>query len=36
MDYKKILTVVTIAFAGILLFFTFFSRTLADMHVPMV
>lgn len=36
MRYKKVLTWVTVIFAGILLFLTFFSRTLSDMHLPRV
>ncbi|MCL1878982.1 MAG: hypothetical protein FWF80_08990 [Defluviitaleaceae bacterium] len=36
MDYKKVLTWITIIFVGVLLFMTFFSRTLADMHVPRI
>jgi len=36
MQYKKILTRITIAFVGIVVFLTFFSRTLADLHVPRV
>jgi len=36
MRYKKILTRLTIVFVGIILFLTFFSRTLVDMHVPRV
>ncbi|MCL2199940.1 MAG: hypothetical protein FWB80_13570 [Defluviitaleaceae bacterium] len=36
MDYKKILMRVTIGFVCVILFLTFFSRTLADLHVPRV
>lgn len=36
MDYKKILMRVTIVFAGVVLFLTFFSRTLGDLHIPRV
>jgi len=36
MRYKKILTRLTVIFVGIILFLTFFSRTLVDLHVPRV
>jgi hypothetical protein len=36
MGYKKILTRVTVAFALLVLFLTFYSRTLADMRLPQV
>jgi multidrug resistance efflux pump len=36
MDYKKILTRVTVAFVALLLILTFFSRTIADITVPRV
>ncbi|MCL2386641.1 MAG: HlyD family secretion protein [Defluviitaleaceae bacterium] len=36
LTYKKILTRITIAFVLVILFLTFFSRTLSDLHVPRV
>ena len=36
MRYKNILMRLTLAFIGLLLFFTFFSRTLVDLNVPRV
>jgi len=36
MSYKSILTKLTVVFVAIVVFLTFFSRTLMDMHVPRV
>jgi len=36
MKYKKFLMRLTFVFIGVILFLTFFSRTLVDMHVPRV
>jgi len=36
MNYKKIIARITVVFVGIILFLTFFSRTLVDLHIPRV
>ena len=36
MDYKKFLYRITVVFVGLLIFLTFFSRTLLDLNVPRV
>jgi len=36
MQYKKVLTRLTVIFIAIVIFLTFFSRTIVDLHVPRV